>query len=452
MSNLAKGAVMELKKGDLLAEGKTKKIWSVIGDDGAVIVEQKDDITAFDDPSFTKKFGSKGRCANLTTCRVFEMLKAAGIPVAYLEQISPTEFMAEKSDMIPLEVVGRRYAYGSYLKRHPQLAVNEGLPPVRFHRLVVEFFLKTSDGKLVDKFGETVVEGLDPKKGEEDPLIEEPNSETWDLYHPKKPNWVSEAYLCKSIDNQMSGYGGMKGIKTMEDTIRKVFLVLEAAWAQLGCRFIDFKIEFGINLKGEIVVADVIDNDSWRLRDADWNELSKEAFRQGENLAVVEEKYGLVASLVERFRVPRQALVLWRGSSSDSLPISPELQAELSRLGLSILDEVLSGHKKTRRCLDRLEEILTQYPDGGAILPDVGRSNGLGPILASHTSWPVVTIPATLKEFPPDIWSSVRMASDVPMATVWPDSNAILFAVNILAAKNPLLYMWRQIKIEELDK
>jgi phosphoribosylaminoimidazole carboxylase/phosphoribosylaminoimidazole-succinocarboxamide synthase len=316
----------------------------------------------------------------------------------------------------------------------------------------VEFFLKTSDGKLVNKFGETVVEGLDPKKGEEDPLIEEPHSETWDLYHAKKPQWDSEAFLGWSLDNQMSGYGGKKGIEVMDNITRRVFLILEGAWQQLGCRFIDFKIEFGLNTKGEIVVSDVIDNDSWRLRDANWQELSKEAFRQGEDLVKVEEKYGLVASLVERFRVPRQALVLWRGSSSDSLPISPEWQAELSRLGLSILDEVLSGHKKTRRCLDRLEEILTQYPDGGVIVPKVGRSNGLAPILASHTSWLVVTIPATLKEFPPDVWSSVVMPSDVPLATAWPDSNAILFAVNILAAKNPLLYMWRQRQIEELEE
>jgi phosphoribosylaminoimidazole carboxylase / phosphoribosylaminoimidazole-succinocarboxamide synthase len=78
-------------------------------------------------------------------------------------------------------------------------------------------------------------------------------------------------------------------------------------------------------------------------------------------------------------------------------------------------------------------------------------SNGLGPILAAHTAWPVVSIPNGYKEFPLDIWSSLRTPSDVPMATICSDNNAIDYALNILAQKNPLLYMLRQLRIEELD-
>jgi phosphoribosylcarboxyaminoimidazole (NCAIR) mutase len=71
--------------------------------------------------------------------------------------------------------------------------------------------------------------------------------------------------------------------------------------------------------------------------------------------------------------------------------------------------------------------------------------------LAAHTSWPVISVPATLEDFPADIYSSLRMPSDVPMATVWPEKNAVLYALNILAQKNPYLNLFRQLAIEKMD-
>ncbi len=437
-------------KRGLLTEGKTKKVWEVSRHQGEeiVIVEAKDDITAFDSPDFTKEFETKAVCSTTTTCRVFEILQKAGIPVAYKEQISPTEFVADKCSMIPLEVIARRFAVGSFLRRYPGLTPKEKQTPHRFHRLVIELFLKTTKGQLVDSNGMTLVGGLDPEKGEEDPFIKDPYADCWQLFHPKKPSWMPEASLGKSINAcSIVGKEIDSKIKELENILRNVFLVLEGAWNTLGLRLIDMKIEFGF-YDSSILVADVIDNDSWRLQDRDWQELSKQAFRDGEALDEVERKYGIVASLIERFRIPKQALVLWRGSSRDEFPKVDMLRVNHN---VDLIEVTLSGHKQPTTCLNKLEAILGNYPDGGVIVAKVGRSNELGPMLAARTSWPVITIPATIKNNPEDVWSSVRMPSFVPLSTAWPEENAILMALNILAGKNPLLYMHRQRQIEELD-
>lgn len=287
------------QKADVLNEGKTKTIWSVKDNPALIVIENKKDITAFDDPKFTKQFELKAQYATTTTCRVFELLKKSGIPVAYEEQLSPTEFIAPSCEMIPLEVVARRYAVGSYLKRQPDLKQPDGQPPFRFKNILSEFFLKTTQGQLINRQGKALVKGLDPKKGEEDPLIENPKEKVWKLLHPKKV--ASAADLNKSVRR-----GDVikidSGIEKMEAVLIQTFSILEKAWwDSFKFRLIDMKIEFGITTTGELVVADVIDNDSWRLRDKDWQELSKEAFRQGEEMSEVEKKYGLVASLVEKF-------------------------------------------------------------------------------------------------------------------------------------------------------
>jgi phosphoribosylaminoimidazole carboxylase/phosphoribosylaminoimidazole-succinocarboxamide synthase len=438
---------MKPEKGELSAEGKTKKIWTVIGGNSLAIVEYKDTITAFDDPSRTKTFSTKAVRSNTTTCQVFELLKRAGIPVAFQEQISLMEFLALNCEMIKLEVVARRFAVGSYLKRHPELKQLDGQPPYRFHRLVTEFFLKTTVGKFLSSDGQTLIEGLDPQKGEEDPLILNPFEGEWQLFHSKKPAWDTEANLNRTVkDYQVVGENAREMIKKMEDILRKVFLVLEGAWNTLGLHLIDLKIEFGIDPNsGEVVVADVIDNDSWRLRDQNWQELSKEAFRQGEKLDEVERKYGVVATLVEQIRIPKQALVIWTGSDKDEPPKAPLYH------GVDVVNVVLSGHKETKACLEKLEELMGNYPDGGVIVVKVSRSNGLGPILAAHTAWPIIATPATLKKYPEDLWSSIRMPSSVPLVTAWPEENAVMAALNILAMKNPLLYMRMQEQIEALN-
>jgi len=441
---------MSYKKGQKIAEGKTKIVWEVEGDANNVIIESKNDITAYDDPKLTKEFQTKAEHATTITCRVFELLKSAGIPVAYHCQISPTEFAAPSCQMIPLEVVTRRFAVGSFLKRHPELKEVSEKMPHRFHKLVVEFFLKTTKGELINSQGEKILEGLDTKKGEEDPFIINPLDDKWSLYHSKKPFWEEDASLGREVEaNKALSDDPQELIKKADEIIRMVFLTLEGAWNALGFRIIDMKIELGVDKAGNLLVSDVIDNDSWRLRDSDWEELSKEAFRQGEEIGEVEKKYGYVASLAKNFRIPKQALVIWRGSDGDTFP---EISLFENTKGVTVEEVTLSGHKSTQRCLKTLEEILSKYPDGGVIIAKVGRSNGLGPIIAARTSWPVIAIPATMDSFSDDVWSSIRMPSKVPLATVWPESNAILLASEILAQKNPILYQKRQIMIEKQDE
>jgi phosphoribosylaminoimidazole-succinocarboxamide synthase len=283
-------------KGDLLNEGKTKKIFAVQEDPNLAIVEYKNAITAFDDPSFTKEFATKAKYSNTTTSRVFEMLNKAGVPTAFVEQLSDTEFLAENCKMIPLEVVIRRYAVGSYLKRHPELAKPEGEPPHRFEIPLVEFFLKTTKGGLSDEKG-VIVENLDPKKGEEDPFIENPHEAQWKLVHPKKTANDSEYSLGRTVEaKRVLGTGT---VAEMEKAIMQTLLTLEEFFAKHDFKLIDFKIEFGMTQGGRVVISDVIDNDSWRLRDKNWNDVSKQSFRDGEEMSTIEDKYALVARLLD---------------------------------------------------------------------------------------------------------------------------------------------------------
>jgi len=443
------------KKSSLLTEGKTKKVFAT-EDSGVVHIENKEDITAFDDPTKTKKIQSKAISATTTTCRVFELLRDADLPVAYIEQVSPTEFQTPKCEMIGLEFVVRRLGVGSFTQRRPDLAVGKGAKPHRFHRLVSEFFLKTTHGNL--KRGDEVICDVLPVidgKQLEDPLIFNPFEPEWRLLHPKKPLWEKGSELgitvmAKKVVDPLKGYiddypGWRESIDNMDALGRKAFLVLEKAWALLGYTLVDFKIEFGWTEDGRLVIADVIDNDSWRLKDPEFEEQSKQEFRDGKDLSLVEAKYLKVAGLVERFRVPRQALILWRGSKDDTFPAYPQIAV------VEVIDVVLSGHKQTQACLTKLEELQRDYPDGGVIIALVGMSNGLGPVLSSHTSWPVIGVPVSTKEFPDDVWSSLRLPSQNPMATVLSDKNAVLFALNILGQKNPAAYMTRQYALEQLD-
>ena len=107
--------------GALVIEGKTKKVYKIKDGSDLVAVIAKDDITAGDGAKHDI-IPDKGRVATATTSNVFRLLKACGLPVAFVEQDSATSFVAPNCVMLPYEVVVRREAHGSYLKRNPHFA------------------------------------------------------------------------------------------------------------------------------------------------------------------------------------------------------------------------------------------------------------------------------------------------------------------------------------------
>ena len=127
--------------GELIAEGKTKIILATKPDPEKVLILSKDDITAGDGAKHDLIEG-KAALATRTTCNVFRLLKASGIPVAFDAQVDDKSFTAPLCQMLPYEVVIRREAHGSYLKRMPGLAKGHLFP-----KLLVEFFLKTNGRK-----------------------------------------------------------------------------------------------------------------------------------------------------------------------------------------------------------------------------------------------------------------------------------------------------------------
>jgi phosphoribosylaminoimidazole-succinocarboxamide synthase len=254
----------------ILAEGKTKIVYDA--GDGEVILESKDAITAGDGVRKDVITG-KSRLATRTTVNVFRLLNQHNIPTHFVKQIDETKLLCLRCDMIPLEVTIRGTATGSYVKRHP--GVSEGSP---ITPPVVEFFLKDD--------------------ARHDPLVAVSTNGTWYLYDPKRP--VTTDSQIGSIDPPLLSE---QEISTIEERALQIFSILRQAWEKQGVLLVDLKIEFGRTVAGDLVVADVIDNDSWRL----WPEgnkeqqLDKQIYREGGDLEDVLRNYQDVSDLTERF-------------------------------------------------------------------------------------------------------------------------------------------------------
>ena len=414
--------------GALITEGKTKKIHRIEGRSDLVLVVAKDDITAGDGAKHDI-IPEKGRLATATTCNVFRLLKACSLPVGFAEQDSAISFLAPECTMLPYEVVVRREAHGSYVKRNPHIAKGQLFP-----KLLVEFYLKSKDKNW---------------KGKplicDDPLMDYADGGAQiKLFNPAKPLIGQEPFLVLPTKDVFGRPDEAKFFPEMRRIVRQAFLILEKAWQLEGGTLVDLKVEFGFDAKGNLLLADVIDNDSWRVIESG-GYIDKQVYRDGGAIDDVVAKYRHVADVTSRFRIPQQRIILWRGSEKDKTEAFAEALGDLNDMMTVV---TCSIHKEPVRGANILYRMAQEVPDT-VVIANIGRSNGAGPVLSALSTIPVITVPASAKDFPEDVWSSLRGPSAVPVMTVMEPANAVLAALQILSARNPRLYAHVRGEIED---
>ncbi|WP_409252689.1 phosphoribosylaminoimidazolesuccinocarboxamide synthase [Bacillus sp. SCS-153A] len=217
-----------MEKQGLLYEGKAKRVYSTENCE-EVWVEYKDSATAFNGEKKAVISG-KGVLNNEISSLLFSKLKDKGIGSHFIKRISENEQLVKRVDIIPLEVVVRNVAAGSLAKR---LGLEEG---TALRQSIVEFYYKD------DELG--------------DPLLTEAHIELLELADDEEVDFLRAQGL-------------------------KVNSVLTEIFTEIGIRLIDFKLEFGKDSEGNILLADEISPDTCRLWDINTNEkLDKDVFRR----------------------------------------------------------------------------------------------------------------------------------------------------------------------------
>ena len=226
-----------MTKKEQLYEGKAKKVFKT-DDPECLIVSYKDDATAFNG---LKKgtIAGKGVINNKMSNRLMERLEKSGIPTHYVEEINDRETIVKKVSIVPLEVIIRNIAAGSFSKRY---GVEEGFV---FETPTIEFSYKN------DELG--------------DPLMNGYHAIAMKLATPEE-------------------------IETIKKYAFAVNEELKKFWSGCGVTLVDFKLEFGKLSDGTIVLADEISPDTCRLWDSKTNEkLDKDRFRR--DMGGVEDAY-----------------------------------------------------------------------------------------------------------------------------------------------------------------
>ncbi len=225
-----------MEKKEQLYEGKAKRVYTTDVED-VYIVDYKDDATAFNG---LKKgtISGKGVINNKMSNHLMKILEAEGVPTHFVEELSDRETAVKKVEIVPLEVIVRNVAAGSFSKK---LGIEEG---TKLLAPTLEFSYKNDD------LG--------------DPMIND--------------------YYAIAI-----GAATREEIDRITELVFKVNEVLKAYFLERGIELIDFKVEFG-RYHGEIILADEISPDTCRLWDSTTHtKLDKDRFRR--DLGNVEDAY-----------------------------------------------------------------------------------------------------------------------------------------------------------------
>jgi len=216
-----------MEKRDLIYEGKAKKVYAT-DDENLVVIEYKDEATAFDG---AKKgtIESKGIVNNRVTSVLFKVLEDNGIPTHLVKVLDGRNMLAKKLQIIPVEVVVRNRVAGSLAAR---LGLKEGLP---LPYPILEFYYKSDELH--------------------DPMVNE--------YHILALGWATPEQLAE-----------------MKEMALKINSVLVPFLRQRNLELVDFKLEFGLH-QGQLMLGDEISPDTCRLWDIETGErMDKDRFRR----------------------------------------------------------------------------------------------------------------------------------------------------------------------------
>ena len=234
-----------MEKGVLLYEGKAKKVFAT-DDPALLIVSYKDDATAFNGQK-RGTIAGKGVINNRMSNALMRLLEKRGIPTHFVEEISERDTLVKKVTIVPLEVIIRNIAAGSFAKNY---GVAEGIV-----------------------FGSPTIEFSYKNDGLGDPLLNE--------YHALALGLASE-----------------EEIAAIKEYAFRINEELKTFWSSCGVTLVDFKLEFGRLPDGTIILADEISPDTCRLWDSATGEkLDKDRFRR--DLGGVEDAYREVMARLE---------------------------------------------------------------------------------------------------------------------------------------------------------